>query len=276
MDFKYLCYLIILAVSHAFQGFSLIAIPFLFLDPNFYNEIGKIKRISQLEACSREGETIVGHSEIYSITTEFNLFCDSAWIKSLFITVLLMGLCTTGVFFTFYSVDSNKRLYVISGGITMSGLFGIASTLLYDNSIVYLCLTMFFSYFFSYCWYSNIYTYLNEVFPQENRKYLPSVMTCFYGFGTISFVLATYAINDWRSILRYYYGIPISIMGLAVFTFAKKFKMNQIKEKEVKIYRSYHFELILSYKYHIFFKKFFCDFFRTYFLHLIYSSLIFK
>lgn len=242
MNFKYFSYLIILAVSHALQGFSLIVIPFLFLDPIFYNEIEKIKRISQLEACSRGGEAIIGPSEIDSITTEFNLFCDSAWIKSFLIMVLLMGLCTTGIFFTFYSVHPNKRLYVISGGLALSGIFAITSTVGYDNSIIFLSLSLFFSYFFSYCWYSNIYTYLNEVFPKENRKFLPSIMTCFYGFGTIALVLTTYVINDWRSIFRYYYGIPASIMGITVFAFAKTFKIAQIKEEKVKMKLTNHFE----------------------------------
>jgi MFS family permease len=219
---------------HGIQGFIFISIPFLFLEPLFYNEKEKLKRISQNDACSRGSDIIIAPSEIESITLEFNLFCESAWIKSLLIMLLLLGLCISGLFFTLYSVDPKKRLYVITLGSITSSIFALLNIFGYDDSLIFLAISMFLAYLFSYCWYGNIYTYLNEVFPKETRRFLPSVMTCFYGFGTVCFVLVTYSIKDWRSILRYYYGIPNLMLSLTALIYAKVFKIEKIEEENVK------------------------------------------
>ena len=189
----------------------------MFLDPTFKCENGIC---SQAEACKTK--YTYEAAGFGSITSEFELICENRFWKPLMIMLVLTGTSLTGIFFSFYSIKSKNRGHVILIGFFTSAIFAGISTCLYDLKIV--AIFLFLYYVGNYCWYANIYAFVNERYPSEYRKILPSILSASYGVGTMAFAGLSTQLLEWRSLTFYFLTVPTTIVCFITFVFTLFFK----------------------------------------------------
>ena len=116
---------------------------------------------------------------------------------------------------SFIKVNPYKRPRIMQICSILGSILFIISTLL--SNLWLIAILLFFSYLFSYVWYANIYTYASETFEPPLKKIVPSILTSFFGMGTMVFSITTLVIKDWRILIAFYYGIPTFIFSIIFF-----------------------------------------------------------
>lgn len=204
MELSYKFLLFFLALIHALESFLMSSLPFLFLDPKMECK----SEILTFENC----EIII--SDFISIISEFQLYFDKKFWKPILLMSCLLGMCISCIFLTFYTITPKKRgKFLIICMMIGAVIEGFAT---FVNNLYLLSICLIFGNIFCLCFYSNIYTYVNEIYDPSIRKILPSIFSSSYGIGTMIFVCCTRVFGDWRNLMFYYFSFPVLFLGSIV------------------------------------------------------------
>ena len=138
-------------------------------------------------ACKQHPNTFeVVKPKLYSVTYEYQLYCDRKWYKNLIMNITFMLYPLLCMLFLYLSDRiGRKSILLIIGPI---GILGMSVGLIFDN-LVAITIFMIFMYMFMATFYINFNVYLNEILINPWRSKFSGLNRIFSVIGHYSRVL---------------------------------------------------------------------------------------